>query len=57
MSTRTAEKDKPMKPLTAYFRYRVKRLAEIPKEEKNRSKKIQVEWGDMSTKEKEKYER
>jgi hypothetical protein len=54
MANRTAEKEKPDRPLNAYFKFRMKRMGELDKDEKNRSKKIKIEWDDMDNKEKEK---
>lgn len=57
MASRTAEKDKPTRPMTTYFRYRMKRLAEMGEDEKNRSKKIKLEWDELDEKEKDKLDR
>ena len=56
MTSRTFEKDKPSRPLNAYFRFRAKRIAEMGKDEKNRGQKIKLEWDDLSVKEKDKLE-
>lgn len=54
MTSRTSEKDKPTRPLNGYFRYRIERLKEMPDDDKNRSKKIKIEWDELDQKEKDK---
>jgi hypothetical protein len=53
--SRTAEKEKPTRPITGYFRYRLERLKEMDVDDKNRSKKIKIEWDELDEKKKEKY--
>ena len=55
MSTRSAEKDKPKRPLNGYFRFRVERLKTYDEDDNNKSKKVKIEWDELTQDEKEKY--
>ena len=55
--SKTAEKQRPKRPMGSYFTFRNEALKKIDQNDKNRSKKAKILWDELKESEREKYNR
>ncbi len=53
--SKTAEKQRPKKPMGSYFTFRNEALKKMDQNDKNKSKKAKILWDELKESQKEKY--